>query len=55
MKERVYIWISKHLPKELVYWCGIRVVFFGTTGKYSNQVIQELSVMKALERFYYEN
>jgi len=39
------------LPKQLVYWCAVRVAAKATTGIYSNQVVPDLTAMDALKRW----
>lgn len=35
LRERLYISIAWALPRELVWWCYIRVMSHATTGKFS--------------------
>lgn len=49
--SRFCSWIAWHAPKELVYWCSIRLVAYATYGKYSHQIVPELTAMEALERW----
>lgn len=51
MLEKITMFIAWHLPKPLVMWCAIRVIAYATQGKYSNQVVPELSAMDALQRW----
>ena len=39
------------LPRKLVMWCFIRVVANATQGKWSSQVVPELTAMDALQRW----
>lgn len=39
------------LPRKLVMWCAIRVIANATTGKYSNQIVPELTAMDAIARW----
>lgn len=50
-REKLVIWITWHLPKQVVYWCAIRLVAHATTGKYSNQNVTQLTATEALERW----
>jgi len=50
MKE-IIIWIAWKLPKQIVYWCAVRLISHATTGQYSNQVVPELLAMDALQRW----
>ena len=47
--------IALMLPRKLVYWCGIRLLTHATAGKYSYQVVPELTVLKALKRWEINN
>ena len=51
MKEKLMIKIAWLLPREIVKWCSIRLIAHATSGKYSSQVIPELSAMDALKRW----
>jgi len=51
MLEKICIWIAWRLPKQIVYWCAIRVGANATQGKYSNQVVPDLAMMDALKRW----
>lgn len=39
------------LPRNLVYWCAIRLMAHATQGRYSTQVVPDLSAMDALKRW----
>ena len=43
--------IAELLPKDVVYFCAIRVMANATTGKYSKQIVPNLKAMTALERW----
>jgi hypothetical protein len=43
--------LSLRLPRKLAYWAAIRVVVHATTGRYSSQVVPELTVLDALKRW----
>ena len=49
--ERFWMWLAWRLPKQLVMWCCVRVGAHATTGKYSNTVVPELTVVDALKRW----
>ena len=55
MKEKIIQWIAWHLPKKLVYWCAIRLISYGTVGKYSNQNVPNLKAITALQRWSKDN
>lgn len=42
------VWL---LPKTVVKWCAIRLMANATQGKYSNQVVPELTAIEALKRW----
>ena len=50
-KEKLMMWISWKMPKWLVYFCAIRLGANATTGKYSNQIVTDLSFIDALKRW----
>lgn len=51
MKTKLWLWVANKLPKSLVYFCGIRIAAHGTSGKYSNQVVPDLTIMDAIKRW----
>lgn len=51
MKESILIWIAWKLPRDLVYWCSIRLMTSATIGGYEKQVVPELLAMDALKRW----
>lgn len=51
MKSRIMNWIAYRLPREVVYWATLRLVAHATTGKYSEQIVPELTAMDALDRW----
>ena len=51
MKEKILIWIAWHLPRNLIYWCSIRLMTYATVGHYSYQVVPDLLAMDALKRW----
>jgi hypothetical protein len=48
---KFWSWLAWRLPKRLVYWAAIRLIANATQGKYSNQVVPELKILDALERW----
>jgi hypothetical protein len=50
-RENILIRIAWALPRELAYWCAIRVGVHATVGRYSDQVVTELKVFEALQRW----
>jgi len=51
MLDKIAMWLAWKLPKRLVYFCAIRLAANATTGKYSSQVVPELTAMDALKRW----
>lgn len=51
-KERLFLWFVNRLPRKLCARVAIRVIAHGTTGRWSNQVVPELTAMEALQRWY---
>lgn len=49
--EQLFIKFIWRLPNKIAYWCAIRVGVNATTGKYSNQIVPDLSFMDALQRW----
>ncbi len=51
MMTRFWRWLAFHLPRGLVYHCTIRLVAYATVGAWSGQVVPELTVLDALQRW----
>lgn len=49
--EKLFIKLIWRLPNKIVYWCAIRVGANATTGKFSNQIVPDLSFLDALQRW----
>lgn len=43
-----YRWLAWRLPRQLVGWCGIRVLAHATTGRNSDRTPSEINIMDAL-------
>jgi hypothetical protein len=39
------------MPRELVYWCAVRLAVHATTGEWSGQEVPSLKLMDALDRW----
>lgn len=39
------------LPRWVVYWCSVRLMAHATTGKWSKQVVPDLTALDALKRW----
>jgi hypothetical protein len=46
-------WLAWKLPRQLVYWCAIRLIAHATQGKYSATVAPDLGAIEALKRWSY--
>ena len=44
-------WIAGIMPKSVVYHCAIRLIAFGTCGKYGTTEVSSLTAMDALARW----
>jgi hypothetical protein len=53
--DRFWMWVAFHLPHRLVTWCAIRVMATATTGRWSDQVVPELTVEDMLWRWEHED
>jgi hypothetical protein len=45
---RAIVW---RLPRSVAMWSTVRVIGHATTGRYTNQVVPELTAMEALRRW----
>lgn len=48
---KVWLWIARHLPHNLVYAAGIVILAHGTTGQYGNTIVPELTMGEAMTRW----
>jgi len=53
--DKILFRLAMWLPKRLVYFCLIRCISYGTTGRYSIEVVQEVTAMDILDRWYKQN
>lgn len=51
LQEKFMVWFVWLLPRNLVYWCSIRLIAFATQGEYGNTIVPELNAMDALKRW----
>lgn len=51
MAEKFWIWLAWKLPKGLVYWCAVRVHGHATMPPWGDQVVTDLTVMVAADRW----
>jgi hypothetical protein len=52
MKEKFLFWLLSKLPVTLVYYCGVHIISYSTTGRYGNTILPELTFAEGLERYY---
>ncbi len=50
-KESFWIKLVGFLPKPLIMWCYVRVANHATTGKYSDTVVPEITMVDVLGRY----
>jgi len=53
MMDRFWMFVAWRIPKPLVKWAAVRLGAHATTGKYSSQVVPELTFLDALNRWVY--
>ncbi len=51
LKEKMWTGLAWALPKQLVYWCSIRLMAHATVGDYGNTDPSTLNAMDALKRW----
>ncbi len=51
LREKLLMWIAWHLPRDLVMWCYVRVGAHATTGKFGGEIVPEVRMMDALQRW----
>lgn len=51
MRERFYNWLAWHLPRRVAYHAFIRVAAHATVGAYSGQIVPDLTIFVALQRW----
>lgn len=49
-KEKLYLWMAHRIPRKFLYWIAIRIGALTTTGKYSDTIVSELTLMDVLKR-----
>lgn len=49
--DRIAEWAAHRLPRRLVYFASIRLMVHATVGKWSTQVVPELTCASALTRW----
>lgn len=50
-KDKIYRYIAWKLPRKLVMWCYMRVAAHATTGRWSQTIVPDLSMMDAIQRW----
>ena len=51
MKEKLLMWLAWRMPRSLVAWCAYRVGAHATQGRWSSQVVPDLTFMDAMKRW----
>lgn len=51
MYVNVWHWLAYRLPRELVYWVGIRLLIHAVSGKWSDEDASELTAWEVLDRW----
>jgi len=51
MTDKICMWVAWNMPKKLAYWASIRVMSYATVGKYSSQIVPDLTATDALKRW----
>jgi hypothetical protein len=50
-REKVLTAIAWRMPRDLVYWCAIRLFAHATTGEHEHGYVDEVTVLDALRRW----
>lgn len=50
-REDLTILVAFLLPRQLAYWCAIRVAAYATQGQHGDQEVPTLTAMDALKRW----
>ena len=53
-REQVYMWLAWRLPRDLVYYCAVRVAVAASAGKWAGEVTPGVTVTDMLERWHEE-
>lgn len=51
MKDKIQMWVAWKMPRWLVKWCSVRLMAHATQGKWSTQIVPDLTAMDALDRW----
>lgn len=55
IKEKIEWWIAFALPRKIAYLSMMRVYAHGTSGKYGNTMVNEVTAMEILGRWETDN
>lgn len=50
-REKILMAIAWRMPREVAYWCAIRLFAHATTGEYGDGYPEETTVVEALRRW----
>ena len=51
MKEKIWYWIARKLPRSLVMWCGYRMAAYATSGPWSHEEVPGIDMMTMFDRW----
>lgn len=51
LEEKFWRWLSRKLPRKLVYFALIRAIAFGTGGVFGSTLVADLNVMECAKRW----
>lgn len=49
--QRIARWIANRLPKDVVYFAGIRIWSHATSGEYGNTIVPEVTMDDCIRRW----
>jgi hypothetical protein len=49
--DKLSRWIANHLPRDVIYFAAIRLMAHATQGRWGTQVVPDLTVIVALDRW----
>lgn len=50
-KTKFWLWLADRMPKTLVYYCAVRIAAHAAGPAHPEQVVPELTMLEALERW----
>ena len=49
--DKFWEWLSWKLPRRLVYWATVRLIVYGTSGKWGTEIMSEAKALNLLTRW----